>query len=369
MRIAAVELFRVQLPLVAAFRTFTGTETVRDALLLRVEGAAGEEGWGECVASTEPRYSSEFNDAVLLVLRDLLVPRLLASTRTSGAAVAALLADVRGHRMAKAALETAVLDAELRASGVPLARHLGGVRTEVVAGVAVGIAPTVPQLLDTVGRHLEEGYRRVKLKIEPGWDLEPVRAVREAFGPDVLLQVDANAAYSAGDADHLRRLDEHGLLLLEQPFDEEDLLAHAELARGVTTPVCLDESIVSARAAETAIALGACSVVNVKPGRVGGCLEARRVHDVCEAHGVPVWCGGMLETGIGRATNLALASLPNFTLPADISATDRYYRHDVTRRFVLLEGAIAVPEGPGLGIEVDRDALGALTVQRERWSR
>jgi O-succinylbenzoate synthase len=369
LKVAAVELFRVEMPLVAAFRTRSGTETVRDALLLRVEGAAGEEGWGECVASTEPRYSAEFNDAVLLVLRDLLVPRLLAAPDPTGAGTAALFAEFRGHRMAKAALEMAMLDAELRAGGVSFARHLGGVRRSVEVGVAVGIAPSVPQLLDIVGRHLEEGYRRVKLKIEPGWDLEPVGAVRERFGPDVLLQVDANGAYTRADLDHLRRLDEHGLLLVEQPFDEEDLLAHAELARSATTPVCLDESIPSAAAAATAVALGACSVVNVKAGRVGGYLEALRVHDVCAAHGVPVWCGGMLETGIGRAANLALASLPNFRLPADISATDRYYRNDVTRRFVLQEGAIAVPEGPGLGIEVDRDALAAVTVQRERWSR
>jgi O-succinylbenzoate synthase len=368
-RIEAVELFRVHLPLVTPFRTSFGTETVRDALLLRVEGRTGVEGWGECAASAEPRYSSEFDDAAVLVLRDLLAPAVLRAEDLTAAGFAQLVQGVRGHRMAKAALETAVLDAELREAGMSLARYLGGVRAAVDAGVSVGIAASLPELLDAVEGYLGEGYRRIKLKIEPGWDVEPVRQVRARFGPDLLLQADANAAYTRADIGHLRRLDEHGLLLLEQPFDEEDLLAHADLARQAATPVCLDESIVSARAAAAAITLGACSIVNVKPGRVGGYLEARRVHDVCAAHGVPVWCGGMLETGIGRAANLALATLPGFTLPADLSATDRYYRHDVTRRFVLHEGTIAVPAGPGLGVDVDRDALAAVTVHRERWSR
>jgi O-succinylbenzoate synthase len=367
-KLEAVELVRVRMPLVAAFRTSFGTETVRDAILVRVE-LGGQVGWGECVAGAEPRYSSEYNDAAWSVLRDILAPGLLDVGSLSSEQVTPLLGWVRGHRMAKAALELAVLDAELRGGGFSLATYLGGVRSSIVPGVSVGIASSIPELLDTVGEHLEQGYRRVKLKIEPGWDVEPVAAVREFFGEELMLQVDANAAYSLSDIDQLCKLDECSLLLVEQPFDEEDLLAHAELARRSSTPVCLDESIVSAGAVATAIALGACSIVNIKAGRVGGYLEARRVHDVCAAQGVPVWCGGMLETGIGRAANLALASLPGFTLPGDVSATDRYYAQDITPRFVLEDGEIGVPQGPGIGVEVDAEALAAVTVDRQVVSR
>jgi O-succinylbenzoate synthase len=220
---------------------------------------------------------------------------------------------------------------------------------------------SVPELLDAVGGYLAEGYLRIKLKIEPGWDVEPVRAVRERYGDDVLLQVDANTAYTLADARHLARLDPFGLLLIEQPLDEEDVLGHAELARLIQTPVCLDESITSARSAATAIRLGACQVVNIKPGRVGGYLEARRIHDVCVAHGVPVWCGGMLETGIGRAANVALAALPGFVLPGDTSASGRYYRTDITEPFVLADGQLAVPKGPGLGVSPVPELLDEVT--------
>jgi O-succinylbenzoate synthase len=224
---------------------------------------------------------------------------------------------------------------------------------------------SVPELLDAVGGYLDEGYLRIKLKIEPGWDVEPVRAVRERFGDDLLLQVDANTAYTVADARHLARLDPFDLLLIEQPLDEEDVRGHAELAKTVRTPICLDESITSARAAAPAIALGACSIVNVKPGRVGGYLEARRIHDVCAAHGVPVWCGGMLETGLGRAANVALAALPGFTLPGDTSASDRYDRTDITEPFRLDRGHLAVPTGPGLGVEPIPDLLDEVTVRTE----
>lgn len=244
--------------------------------------------------------------------------------------------------MAKAALEMAVLDAELRALGRPLARELGAVRDRVPCGVSVGIMGSVGELLDAVGGYLDAGYVRIKLKIEPGWDVEPVRAVRERFGDDVLLQVDANTAYTLADARHLARLDPFDLLLIEQPLPEEDVLGHAELARTVRTPICLDESVTSAKSAADAITLGACRIVNVKPGRVGGYLEARRIADVCAAHDVPVWCGGMLESGLGRAANVALAALPNFTLPGDTSASGRYYRTDLTAPFVLADGHLPV---------------------------
>jgi O-succinylbenzoate synthase len=266
--------------------------------------------------------------------------------------------------MAKAALETAVLDAELRTKDMSFARFLGAVRDEVDSGVSVGIADSIPKLLDTVDRYLSQGYLRIKLKIEPGWDVDPVRAVRERF-PDILLLVDANTAYKLADARHLAKLDDFDLLLIEQPLPEDDVLGHAKLCELIATPVCLDESIVSAKSAADAISLGACAIVNVKPGRVGGYLEARRVHDVCAAHGVPVWCGGMLETGIGRAANVALAALPNFTLPGDTSASDRYFKRDLTEPFVLSNGRLRVPSGPGIGVTVDESALAEVTTRSE----
>jgi O-succinylbenzoate synthase len=243
-----------------------------------------------------------------------------------------------------------VLDAELRAEGRSFARELGAVHDRVPCGVSVGIMDSLPALLDAVDGYLAEGYVRIKLKIEPGWDVEPVRAVRERFGDEVLLQVDANTAYTLADARHLARLDPFDLVLIEQPLEEEDVLGHADLARLISTPVCLDESITSARDAAAAIRLGACSIVNIKPGRVGGYLEARRIHDVCVAAGVPVWCGGMLETGLGRAANVALAALPGFTLPGDTSGSGRYYAEDITEPFVLQDGHLSVPTGPGLGV-------------------
>jgi o-succinylbenzoate synthase len=362
MRLEIVELRRVSLPLVSPFRTSFGTDYTREALIVRVETAAGE-GWGECVAGVDPLYSSEYLDAAWMTLERFLVPAAFAEPSLSAARVEPLLRAFKGHRMAKAALEMAVLDVEAREAGVSFAAWLGGVRDVVTPGVSVGIQDSTGALLDAVDGYLASGYRRIKLKIEPGWDLEPVRRVRDRFGSDVALQVDANTAYTRADIGHLTRLDEFGLLLVEQPLGEEDLLGHAQLARRMSTPVCLDESIVSAAVAADAIALGACSVVNIKAGRVGGYLEARRVHDVCAASGVPVWCGGMLETGLGRAANLGLASLPGFTLPGDISATDRYFHEDITEPFVLHDGVMDVPKGPGLGVEVRHDILESLTTQ------
>lgn len=363
MKLEAVELLRVTLPLVSPFRTSFGTQTARDVLLVRALGPEAE-GFGECVALEQPVYSSEYVEDAAHVTRTHLLPRLFAHGDVTAAGVGHALRAVHGHRMAKGALELAVLDAELRAAGVSLADHLGGVRELVDSGVSVGIMDSVDALLGAVGDYLDRGYVRIKLKIEPGWDVEPVAAVRERFG-DILLQVDANAAYTLDDARHLARLDAFDLLLIEQPLPEDDVRGHAELARVVATPLCLDESITSARAAADAIALGACRVVNVKAGRVGGYLEARRVADVCAAHGVAVWCGGMVETGIGRAANAALASLPTFTLPGDISASDRFYAQDLTAPFVLEGGRIRVPTGPGLGVEVLPDVLDGHLTSRE----
>ena len=312
MKLDAIELRRVRLPLVRPFRSSLGSETAREAMIVRVE-SGGQQGWGECVAAADPMYSSEYLDESWLTVRKYLGPRLVVCPEVTATSVQSLWSDLKGHRMAKAALETAVLDAELKAEGRSLASFLGGVADEVTVGVAVGIMSTIDELLDAVAGYVDAGYRRVKLKVQPGWDVAPVRATRERFGADLMLQVDGNGAYRREDIDRLARLDEFSLLFIEQPLDEDDFEGHVQLARRIATPVCLDESIVSAQAALSAVSLGACSVVNIKAGRVGGYLEARAIHDLCRARGVPVWCGGMLETGLGRAANLALASLPGFS--------------------------------------------------------
>lgn len=363
MKLSTVVLRRVSLPLVAPFRTSFGTERVKDALLVEVVTPECS-GWGECVALSAPVYSSEYVEGALHVIENYCLPALFAEGDVTAPRVAPALSFVKDHPMAKAALEMAVLDAELRAAGRSFADHLGAVRDRVPSGVSVGIMGSVPELLEAVEGYLDAGYVRVKLKIEPGWDLEPVRAVRERFG-DVLLQVDANTAYTVRDAEHLAKLDPFELLLIEQPLEEDDLAGHAELARRVRTPICLDESVTSARAAAAAIALGACSVVNIKAGRVGGYLEARRIAAVCAASGVAVWCGGMIETGLGRAANAALAALPEFTLPGDVSGSDRFYTTDITEPIRMVDGYVPVPGGPGLGVEPIPDVLGEHTT----WTR
>ncbi|MEV7908364.1 o-succinylbenzoate synthase, partial [Streptomyces anulatus] len=332
MKITGIELRRIAMPLVAPFRTSFGTETNRDVLLLRAI-TPDAEGWAECVAMSAPLYSPEYVDGAADVLRRFLIPAVKPLLTQPGDhpggfdinAVNRALHPFRGHQMAKSALETALLDTWLRTTGQSLGTYLGAAATTVPCGVSVGIMDSIPALLDAVTGYLDEGYRRIKLKIEPGWDLAPVHAVRERFGPDLLLQVDANAAYTLADTPHLAKLDTHDLLLIEQPLADDDLVQHAQLAAHLRTPVCLDESIHSADHAAAAITLGACSIINIKPGRVGGYLEARRIHDLARAHGIAVWCGGMLETGLGRAANLALAALPGFTLPGDTSGSHRYY--------------------------------------------
>lgn len=369
MRILDVELITLRLPLVSPFVTSFGRETERTPMLVRLTADIDGErvvGWGECVATGDPVYSSEYLDGARAVLERYLVPALFA-WQASGRQVTAqtvghVLRHIVGHPMAKAALEMAVLDAQLRAAGQSLATFLGAIVDRVPSGVSVGIQDSIPELLDTVGGYLDEGYVRIKLKIRPGWDVEPVRAVRERFG-DIPLQVDANAAYTLVDAAHLRRLDEFGLLLIEQPLAEDDLRQHSILARSMTTPMCLDESIVSAARAADAIAWGAAAVINIKPGRVGGYLEAKRIHDLASANGIAVWCGGMLETGVGRAANAALAGLPGFTLPGDISASGRFYAEDITEPFVLDDGDIVIPTGPGIGVEPIPERLEAATIR------
>jgi O-succinylbenzoate synthase len=362
-KIEAVELRRIRMPLVAPFETSFGVQTERDILLIKAMTDSGE-GWGECVATEEPVYSSEYIEAAQHVLVHHLLPRVLGQPNISAADVATLLRPVIGHRMAKSAIEMAVLDAELRAKGVSFGQFFGAVRPAVDCGVSVGIHRSIPELLETVGGYLEDGYRRVKLKIKPGWDWEPVRAVRERFG-DVPLQVDANTAYSIDDGPHLAQLDQFDLLLIEQPLPEEQVLAHAQLARLMQTPICLDESITSEQAASDAIELGACRIINIKPGRVGGYLEARKIHDLCADRAIPVWMGGMLESGLGRAGNVAMAAMSNFTLPGDTSASSRYFHRDITEPFVLEDGRLKVPSGPGLGVTVDEEYLESITFANE----
>lgn len=351
----AVELVEVRLPLVRTFRTSFGIQTAKEAVLVRAIGDEGAEGWGECAAARIPAYSEEWNDGAWLLLRDHLIP----------AALSGAPARVKGHHMARTALETALLDLRLRREGVSLGRHLGGVRDRVACGVSVGIEERIDDLLEVVAAHLEEGYRRIKLKIEPGWDLEPTRAVREAF-PDIALAVDANAAYGPEDAEHLAELDPLDLEYLEQPLARDRLVAHGELQRRIRTPLCLDETLTSPTVVEEAIRLGACRVVNLKVGRVGGLAAARQIHDVVEEHGVGMWCGGMLETGVGRAVNVALASMPGFTMPGDTSASNRYFERDLTEPFLLdADGTMAVPDGPGIGVMPIPEMLDRVAVRRE----
>lgn len=364
MRIEAVALRRVSMPLVRPFRTSFGVQTDRDALLVRVRTPEGD-GWGECVAMADTGYSSEFVDGAQLMLRKFLAPRILAAGDIQAGDVGTLLAPMHGHRMAKAALEMAVLDIQLKIAGRSFGEALGAVKESVECGVSIGIPNSIDELIEQVDGYLADGYRRIKLKVEPGWDVEPVAAVRKVFGDELLLQVDANTAYTLDDAEHLAKLDPYNLLLMEQPLPEDDFLGHARLAKKVGSPICLDESIRTVKDVELALELGACEVVNIKAGRVGGYLNAVAIHDLCYNAGIPVWCGGMLETGLGRAANVALAALPGFTLPGDTSASDRYFTRDITEPFVMHDGLLDVPRGPGLGVTVDIDALTQVTTAVE----
>lgn len=366
MQLDHVRLRTLRIPLATPFTTSFSTQTARTVLTVEVNARInGQEitGWGECGALAEPVYSDEYAAGVVDVTERFLLPRLHAASQDgtlTAETVATSLEPIIGHRMAKAALEAAILDAQLKATNTSFATYLGVTRDRVPSGVSVGIQDSISQLLDVVAGYLDEGYQRIKLKIQPGWDIDPVRAVREAH-PDVPVQVDANAAYTLVDAAHLRRLDPFDLLLIEQPLAEDDLRQHAELARVLTTPICLDESVVSAASAADAIHLGAAAVINIKPSRVGGYLEARRIHDVARASGIAVWCGGMLETGLARGANAALAALPGFTLAGDISASSRFYARDLTTPYVLDDGHIAVPTFAGLCETPDPDALAEFT--------
>ncbi|CAB4592530.1 MAG: o-succinylbenzoate synthase [Actinobacteria bacterium] len=360
MKIVEYELRRIHLPLVRPFRTSFGTQSEREVLLVKVTTEDGVIGWAECVAMSAPLYSPEYVSGCLEMMRTFLIPALNKATEISAAEVGQILKPFLGAQMAKAALETAVLDAELKIAGISLANYLGANKTKVPCGVSVGIAPSIEALVDEVTSYVEAGYKRIKLKIEPGWDITPVRKIRELF-PDKPLQVDANQAYSRTDFKHLKQLDEFNLLLIEQPLEEHDILGHAQLAEIMTTPICLDESIISLHSAQDALELKATSVINIKPGRVGGYLESARIHNYCLEKSIPVWCGGMLETGIGRAANLALAALPGFTLPGDTSASSRFFKKDITTPFEMIDGHLEVPNGVGIGVSPDIEYMNSIT--------
>lgn len=364
MQIERVELRLLRLPLVHFFETSFGRSYDRTFLLVTVHGD-GLTGWGECVAEQNPYYSSETTGTAWHVLADFLVPLVLRGELAHPRDVFPALARVRGHLMAKAAIEMAAWDLFARQQGLPLWALLGGSGRPVASGVSIGIQDSLDALVERVGAERAAGYRRIKIKIKPGWDLDAVASVREAHG-EIPLMVDANAAYTLEDAAHLAALDAHGLLMIEQPLDYDDILDHAALQGQLRTAICLDESITSVRIAELALQAGACRIVNIKPGRVGGYREAIRLHDLCASRGVPVWHGGMLESGIGRAHNLHLATLPNFTLPGDIAASRRYYAPDLIEPAIELrdDGTVPVPsEGPGIGVRIVNERVAAATLR------
>ncbi|MCD6289100.1 MAG: o-succinylbenzoate synthase [Anaerolineae bacterium] len=364
MKIDRVTLYHLRMPLRAPFETSFGRAYERECILLEVQ-ADGLTGYGECVADRSPGYAYETSGTAWHILRDFLVPAVLGQDIAQPVDFQRLAAAVRGHPMAKAGLEMALWDLQGKREGRSLRELLGGQRARVEVGVSVGIQESPEALVGVVADYLRQGYGRIKIKIKPGRDVIDAQAVRRAF-PDVRLQVDANSAYTLESAAVLRPLDDLNLLLIEQPLAEDDLWDHSKLQAQFQTPICLDESIRSPRHARQALEMGACRIINIKQGRVGGLSQALAIHDLCRERDVPVWCGGMLETGVGRAANLALASLPGFTLPGDISATDRYYEQDITReRFTLNpDSTIDVPDGPGLGVSIDRVALERFTLAK-----
>ncbi len=365
MRIEAIRLREIRLPLVDYFETSLGTTVERRIILVTVR-SEGVIGYGECTAEEEPLFNGETTETAWHIISDFVVPALLGKTVRRAADVAPLLRHIRGNPMARAAVETAVWDLEARRGNLPLSALLGGVRTEIPCGVSIGIRASLPELLEKVRREVDAGYRRIKIKIKPGWDLEPLGRVREEF-PGIPLMADANSAYSLDDLPLLRRLDGLGLMMIEQPLAHDDIVDHAVLQKELQTPVCLDESIRTAEDARKAVEMGSCRVINVKLGRVGGFAEALLINDLCGRRGIPLWCGGMLESGIGRAHNIALSTLGAFSLPGDISASRRYYEEDTVRPPVEVggDGMIRVPPGPGTGYQPDLERIARATV-RER---
>lgn len=367
MQISNIELIEINLPLVHFFETSFGRTYERRIILVRVCDADGAEGWGEITCGELPGYSDEWTDSAWVTAEKILAPMVIGKRVDSAADVWNLMKWVRGHRMAKAGIETACWDLEAKKAGLPLWRLLGGVRESIECGVSIGIQDSVGQLLEKIETELNAGYRRIKIKIAPGWDYEIIAEVRKRFGM-IPLMGDANSAYSLSDIDLLRSLDEFGLMMLEQPLGYDDIVDHATLQAAIRTPICLDEPIKSPDDARKAIALGSGKIINLKNGRVGGHSQSKLVEQVCRENSVPVWCGGMLESGIGRAHNIAVSTLPGYTLPGDVSASKRYWHEDVIEPEVEVspEGAIRVPEAPGIGFAVRTDRIGKLAVRTTR---
>jgi o-succinylbenzoate synthase len=363
--IQSIELREIRLPLIHFFETSFGRTTERRIILARLRDADGVEGWGECTAGEGPFYSDEWTDSVWSTLCEFLAPMILGRQIDSAANVFSLMRLVRGHRMAKATLETACWDLEAKKAGVPLWKHLGGTHREIACGVSIGIQDTPDILLEKIRKEVSAGYQRIKIKIKPGWDVGIVKSVRQEF-PQIRLSGDANSAYTLVDVPLFRELDRYNLMMLEQPLAHNDIFDHAKLQAQIETPICLDESIRSPEDALHAIDLGSCKIINVKLGRVGGHSEAKRVEQVARERGIPVWCGGMLEAGIGRAHNIAMSTLEGFTLPGDVSASARYWTEDIIEPAVTVSarGTITAPDAPGIGFNVNLARIDALTVRK-----
>ncbi len=366
MIIESIELREIRLPLVHFFETSFGRTTERRIVLARVTDSDGAEGWGECTCGEGPFYSDEWTETAWTTLHDFLAPMVLGKKLETAAHAFAVMRPVRGHRMAKATIENACWDLEAKKLGVPLWRHLGGTRNEVACGVSIGIQNTPEILLEKIRKEVDAGYQRIKIKIKPGWDLKIVERVRKEF-PDIRLMGDANSAYTLADVALFQELDRFDLMMFEQPLAHNDIFDHAKLQTQIQTPICLDESIRSADIAGHAIDLGSCRIINVKLGRVGGHSEAKRLEQVTRERGIPVWCGGMLESGIGRAHNIAMSTLAGFSLPGDVSASSRYWEEDIIEPPVTVSprGTITPPEAPGIGFSVNLPRLEALTVRKD----
>ncbi len=368
MKLREMTLREIHLKLLHPFETSMDRVFDRRILLVEVD-VDGVVGWGECTAGENPFYSPEDTETCWHILKNYVWPMLKGREFNAASDIWGMLGQVRGHNMAKASVEVAVWDAEARHKGVSLAKLLGGVRTQIPCGVSIGIKETPDELAATVKKELAAGYQRIKIKIKPGKDLVPVQRLRQEF-PHVKLSVDANSAYRLEDLDLLKQMDAYYLMMIEQPLGWDDLFGHVEIQRALQTPICLDECIHTYEQAEAAIALGACKIMNIKLGRVGGFHEAKRIHDLCQKHAIPVWCGGMLESGVGRSHNIAMSSLPNFTLPGDVSASARYWHEDIITPEVTVspQGTITVPTAPGTGYEPRRDRIDSITVRKERFA-
>ena len=369
MKIEAITLREIQMPLVHFFETSFGRTYSRRILLVTVH-CEGVNGWGECVAGEDPFYSSEWIESAWLTITHCLAPMLIGKSISQGREAAVLMSKVRGHRMAKATLENALWDAEAKAKQQPLWKLLGGTRREIPCGVSIGIQDSLEQLLEKIQTELSVGYRRIKVKVKPGWDINILERVRSRW-PDITLSVDANSAYTLDELEHLRKFDQFNLLMIEQPLWNDDIYYHARLQKELRTALCLDESIENVRDAAFAVETGACRIINIKVGRVGGFTEAKKVHDVCLANNIPVWCGGMLESGVGRSNNIALSTLENFRLPGDVSASKRYWKEDIIEPEVEVtrDGLIAIRDEPGTGYRVREDLIEKLTVKKETVGR